>query len=215
MAAKKKSPKTTTGNILRSPYVQIVLAVLMFIASAVLVHDREMHAVERMIFSAAYNMPDFFTPLFFVITQLGNVYVFFALAALLLYKRFYHIVVRLLAAGSIAYLLSGVGKDLIGRDRPNIFLEDVVYRDFMVRGSGFPSGHMALATALGMTLALYLPRKLQWIPVVLIIGVGFSRMQLGVHGPMDVVGGFAVGWFAVNLTKFVQIKINPRGDKIS
>jgi undecaprenyl-diphosphatase len=214
----KKAPKRTTKkpaqkkkpSVLKNPRVQILLAILLFINTAVLVHDREMHEVELAIFRFAYSLPDFLTPVFFAITQLGNIYVFFVLAALLLVKKYYHVVVRLLMAGSIAYLLTGVGKDLIGRARPAEFASDVVYRDFIVRGSGFPSGHVALATAIGLTLAIYLPRKFQWLPVVLILGVGFSRMQLGVHGPMDIVGGFAVGWFAVEITKFVQIKLTKK-----
>jgi glycosyltransferase 2 family protein len=214
MSQKPKKKKQSQKNPLRSPYVQIFLAILLFAGSAVLVHDREMHNLELAIFRFAYNLPDFMTPFFKVATLLGDIYVMFALVGLLLIKRYYHIVVRLLMAGSIAYLLSGVAKDLIGRGRPSEFLSEVVYRD-AARGSGFPSGHTALATAVGMTLALYLPKHLQWIPPLIIVLVGFSRMQLGVHGPMDVVGGFAVGWFSVNLTKFVQIKINPKGDKIS
>ena len=91
-------------------------------------------------------------------------------------------------------MITGVAKDLWGRARPNELLLDVVNLDYIVRGPGFPSGHMALATALAFTIGHYLPKKYHWVPIVWIVGVGLSRMYLGIHAPLDIVGGFAIGW---------------------
>lgn len=190
-----------------SPRWQLAFAILLFIVSAALVHNRDMAAWEISIFNGLYNLPSPFTAFFSVITHFGNIYILLGLSLLLLAKRYYHMTVRLLFVGSIAYLLTGVMKDLIGRGRPAEYITDLVYKDTVVRGSGFPSGHMALATALLLTISLYLPPKYKWVAPVGIILVGLSRIQLGVHGPMDVVGGFAIGWAAVALFKFVEIRV--------
>jgi glycosyltransferase 2 family protein len=193
-----------------SPRLQLVLASVLFLASAVFVHDKPMTSPELYIFNVVYNLPAMFTPVFLVITQLGNVYMLLFLGFLMLIKRFYQIALRLFFTGTLAYLLTGVAKDLVGRARPDEFISDLVYRDTLIRGSGFPSGHSAMATAIALTISLYLPPKYKWLAPVTIIGVGLSRIHLGAHGPMDVVGGIAIGWFAVALFKFVQIRLTSR-----
>lgn len=205
-----KSTKPTVKKVDRltiSPRVQLTLLTLLFVVSAVLVHDRPMTQAEITIFNFFYGLPGVFTAFFSIVTHLGNVYLLLGIALLLFVKRYYHMVIRLLFVGSLAYLVSGVMKDLVGRGRPDEYITDLVYKDTMVRGSGFPSGHMALATALLLTISLYLPPKYKWIAPVGIILVGISRVQLGVHGPMDVIGGFAIGAAAVALFKFVEIRI--------
>jgi len=209
----KKQPEVKPIKRLEiSPRWQLVFAVLLFTISAVFVHERNMTELEIAIFRGLYELPSGFTGIFSVITHFGNVYMLLGIALLLLIKRYYHMAVRLLFTGAFAYLLSGVMKDLVGRGRPLDYIPDLVYKDTVVRGSGFPSGHMALATALFLTLSLYLPAKYKWVAPVGILLVGLSRVQLGVHGPMDVVGGFAIGWAAVALFKFVDIRTrkNPK-----
>lgn len=212
---KKKRNQPSVKKVERleiSPRLQLVFAVLLFSFCAVAVHNRDMTALEIAIFNAFYGLPGLFTGFFSVVTHFGNVYMLLGISVLLLAKRYYHMAVRLLFAGALAYLISGVMKDLVGRGRPIEYIPDLVYKDTVVRGSGFPSGHMALATALFLTLSLYLPPKYKWIAPTGIILVGLSRVQLGVHGPMDVIGGFAIGWAAVALFKFVDIRLhkNPK-----
>ncbi|MGI8613093.1 MAG: bifunctional DedA family/phosphatase PAP2 family protein [Nocardioidaceae bacterium] len=73
-------------------------------------------------------------------------------------------------------------------------------------GYAFPSGHTTSATVGYALVALLLaradpPRQRLYVAVcvVIIIGVGLSRMYLGVHWPSDVLGGwtFGVGWLAL------------------
>lgn len=207
-----KSPsKKPLNNRFLSPRVQLWLAVLLFFTGATLVHDKEMTALEIGIFETFYLRPEFMTPFFVAVTQLGSIFFLAGLVGLLLIKKYYQVVLRLLFTGSLAYLLTGVAKDLVGRGRPHEFIADVVYKDFVVRGSGFPSGHTALATAVALSVSIYLPRRYKWIPPAMILGVGFSRMHLGPHGPMDIIGGFAVGWFCFALFHFVQIRLSKAG----
>lgn len=199
----KKNKKISIPKI--NPTVQLFSAVALFTATAYMSVGREVAKWEIDLFQFVYNLPDFLWPLFIVITQFGSIYVLGALLILYLLKKHYHIVLRLLMTGLLAYLVSGFSKDIWGRVRPSELLLDVTNLDYIVRGPGFPSGHMALATALALTLGHYLPRKYQWIIPVWIIGVGLSRMYLGIHFPLDILGGFAIGWGSYALFRHVRL----------
>lgn len=108
--------------------------------------------------------------------------------------------------GLLAYLAAGVAKDMWGTDRPFEYLLNVTSLEFLVRGPAFPSGHMALTTALAFTVGHYLDKRYRWILVIAVVGVGLSRIYLGVHAPIDLVGGFAIGWASYALFRHIRMQ---------
>lgn len=201
----KKHKKQTKKYLKISPTVQLALALILFVAAVLASRGKDIAAWEASLFQMVYGWPDSLFPVFIVITQMGSILMLGALAGLYLLKRKYHILLRLLMSGLLAYLAAGFAKDIWGRGRPSELLLDIVSLDFIVRGPGFPSGHVALATALAFVIGHYLPRKYHWLPVVWIVGVGLSRMYLGVHVPLDIVGGFAIGWASYALFRHVRL----------
>jgi undecaprenyl-diphosphatase len=201
----KKAPKITKKYTKINPTAQLLIALGLFIIAVLASQGEEITAWEINLLLTIYSWPSFLQPVFMVITQMGAIYMLGILLAIYMIKRHYHIVLRLLLTGTLAYLSTGVAKDIWGRVRPYEYLVDVTSLEYLVRGPGFPSGHMALATALAFTLAYHLPKSYRWLLAAGVVGVGLSRLYLGVHAPLDIVGGFAIGWASYALFRHVRL----------
>ncbi|WP_299539097.1 phosphatase PAP2 family protein [uncultured Streptomyces sp.] len=121
----------------------------------------------------------------------------------LLYRRAW----RLAAWSAVTAIGGGLTgllvKAVVERARP--VLSDPVAH---APGFSFPSGHaMTATTSFAVLLLVLLPmvrrslRGLCWaVAVVSVLGVGFTRIALGVHWFSDVVGGWILGLAVVALT---------------
>lgn len=188
-----------------NPTYQIFLAIGLFIAAVLASRSPVMPDWEIWLFHTIYGWPDALRPLFIFVTQFGSIYVLGLLLIFYMFHKKYHAVLRILLVGMLAYLLSGFAKDIWGRARPHEILIGIINKDYIVRGPGFPSGHVALAVALALSIGHYLPKKYHWIIYVWIIGVALSRIYLGIHAPLDIVGGFAIGWLSYALFRHVRL----------
>jgi membrane-associated phospholipid phosphatase len=118
----------------------------------------------------------------------------FVVAAWLLGQR--KLAIAGFLAGGIGYIMVEILKVVVDRPRPYALIVDAHQRttDFLYN-LGFPSGHTTNATVLSVICALMLRGKWRWLPFVWIPLVGVSRVYLGVHAPLDIVGGVALGLF--------------------
>src|SRR6185503_3278681 len=82
---------------------------------------------------------------------------------------------------------------MVGRGRPADLLDDVEQRGAHASGLGYVSGHSAVAFAVVTVAALWLAPKARTVLWILAAIVAFSRVYVGAHLPMDVVGGAALG----------------------
>lgn len=110
------------------------------------------------------------------------------------------------AAGS-AYVTVFIIEHLVDRARP-IGLEsyEVVSRAAQ-DGPGFPSGHVAVIAALGLAIWPFVSWPWRIFIIALIGAEAWSRVFLGVHAPLDVVGGIAVAMVVVATIHLVPSKI--------
>jgi undecaprenyl-diphosphatase len=116
-----------------------------------------------------------------------------------MYRLAWRLAFTIIGAYGVAYL----AKHIIGRERPAELLANVHARA-VETGMGFPSGHATLSTVIACTVWPYLPAKLRYVVVPLFIGVVcLSRLYLGVHFPLDIVGGIAIGIAAVSFVRIL------------
>jgi membrane-associated phospholipid phosphatase len=129
-----------------------------------------------------------------------------AAVAVTFFLKLYRLSWQLAAATVAGYVLTYAAKKLIVRPRPMEFYHDIHIR-INENGMGFPSGHTMIITVVVLTLFPYLPRGFRWSVLLLIPLVGLSRVYLGVHAPLDVVGGFALGLCVVSAMRLIPGKL--------
>jgi membrane-associated phospholipid phosphatase len=173
-----------------------IVAIIIFALGAALAISHKPTGWEMTWFRAINNWSDKYDKLFALITILGTTWMALASVVVAFIARFYRLAWRLALTICGAYGVVYVAKHVIGRDRPLHLIANAHVRA-SESGMGFPSGHATVSTVIALTLLPYLPRKWQWVPFVFIIAVGLSRIYLGVHLPLDVIGGFALGAAAV------------------
>jgi membrane-associated phospholipid phosphatase len=128
-----------------------------------------------------------------VVMQLGNVLVVPSSAALAAAYRRWLLAAELLVAGAGTYLVAKVVKGLVPRGRPGGLLSDVVIRGAEAHGRGFVSGHAATLAALATVAWPWLGRRGRIAVVILVLVVCLTRVYVGAHLPLDVVGGTGLG----------------------
>jgi undecaprenyl-diphosphatase len=95
-------------------------------------------------------------------------------------------------------------KKKVSRKRPFEVMEDVKLLEREQISKSFPSWHMYNVVAQGLTIGFLLNSPLIAILMLLFaVLVGFSRIQLGVHYPSDVIIGYILGFVGFLLTIFL------------
>jgi undecaprenyl-diphosphatase len=105
-----------------------------------------------------------------------------------------------LAGGIAALCVASVLKRTCRRARPNRRIGDFVALLENPDAFSFPSGHTAVA--FGVTAAMAtVSAPLALLEAILAVAIGFSRVYLGAHYPLDVAAGAllgsACGWAAI------------------
>ena len=98
----------------------------------------------------------------------------------------------MLAADIVADALSYGLRDWIGRRRPPLVYPEPKALVHVPHSGSFPSGHATIAFACASVLAWKVP-PLAFPAFVLAGAIAWSRVYVGVHWPLDVLGGAALG----------------------
>ncbi len=193
-------------------YILAFIAALALFSLCVLLIRRQVWVGREIrLFRFINGWPEKLQPLFVAFTALGSFWAAAIMVAAAFILRLYQLSWRLALSVLTAYGLLVVLKELLfTRLRPEQFIGDIHVR-VIEASHAFPSAHTTIATVLALTLRSYLPVPFiwQWVVVAIWIGgVGLSRIYLGVHTPLDVAAGFALGVGVVSfwriLPKFVK-----------
>ena len=131
-------------------------------------------------------------------TYAGDGLAVFALATALLLQRPHAAWAGVVAAVPGSLLLHGL-KALVPYDRPAFVLinEGVTVLGPALHHGSFPSGHSVAAGILGGIVFLayrHWAARILGVAIALLIGV--SRAAVGVHWPIDIAVGLALGWLS-------------------
>ncbi len=169
------------------------VAAAIAVGTGLLARTHEVSGAERSVARWVYDLPDWTTNAFEVVMQAGSRLAILVVALVLLRTgRRTALVVG--ASALVAWGIASPLKDAVGRARPTVALLDRPIREVVER-NGFPSSHAAISAALAAALILVLPlgRGVRIALVGVAVATAVARVHLGVHWPLDVVGGAAIG----------------------
>ncbi len=175
--------------------------------STLVASSRSFGELEVSVFNVINNWPDYWRIPFLIITYSGTVYMMAALTLFTIWRGYPRLGLRIFCGSVSAFMLTQILKLLVERPRPYDALTNVTVREKLSAGFGFPSTHTAMATVMALLLVIYLPQKWRWLAVAWIVLVGLSRIYLGVHAPLDVVGGFSAGILVVSISLLLTGKL--------
>jgi undecaprenyl-diphosphatase len=123
--------------------------------------------------------------------RLGLLWIAIALVLCFLYRRWGVLGLTIVAVALADWSATGL-KALFDRERPPLRYAEP---DPLVRtphDGSFPSGHAATSFAAATILSFTFPR---FAPVIFVLAaaVAWSRVYVGVHYPLDIVGGAVLG----------------------
>lgn len=169
----------------------------------------------------AENAGGFFTPVFKIITLLGEKGLIFFGAAIvmMLFTKTRKLGICMFGAVACGALITNIVlKDLIARPRPceaDFAAEFIKFGFPEEDGFSFPSGHMTAISAAAFALFLCCKKKWSWIGFPFVILMGVSRIYLLAHYPSDVIAGILVGIIsgviAFFITKLIYYILNKHG----
>jgi endonuclease/exonuclease/phosphatase family metal-dependent hydrolase/membrane-associated phospholipid phosphatase len=185
----------------------LVVAAFGFATTAAFAAASDAYGWELRVTHRAIHWGDWVTPYLRLAMQAGNQLVVAAVALVfVIFDRPRRAAITLLG-GWGAWAASTAVKTMIDRPRPSATLLGFSPSEF-VTGNGYPSGHTTIAVALAVVIVTTfgVPRWIKAVSVVAAVLTPIARLHLGVHWPLDVIGGACLGALVAGV---VVVAIDP------
>ena len=132
-----------------------------------------------------------------------------ALVLCAVYRRWGTLVLTVVAIALADWSATGI-KALVDRPRPPLRYPEPKTLVPVPHDASFPSGHAATSFAAATVLTFAFPRLAAPL-FVLAAAVAFSRVYVGVHYPLDIIGGAVLGVLvAIALRRLVAGRLRSR-----
>jgi len=142
--------------------------------------------------------------------KLGLLWIVIALVLSAVYRRWGMFALTVIAVALSDWSATGL-KALIERPRPPLRYPEPKTLVPVPHDASFPSGHAATSFAAATMLSFAFPRLAPFL-YVLAAAVAFSRVYVGVHYPLDVIAGAALG---VLIAKALRLLVQQRLNRAS
>lgn len=203
----KQSPEITNK---KGYYTVFSLSLIVFIVTSLIAVRGVPHWEEQLfLFMNNWQAPEFVTTFARISSDLVWAAVFVT-ALLFLVKKYFWGAWKVAVPGVASYVFVFLAEHVIGRARPEVLLANDTVLRASQDGMGFPSGHAATMAAIVAVVWLYSSWRIRVVSVVLLLLVSWSRVYLGVHFPLDVFTGMAVGIGAVCVVRLLPQKIRQK-----
>jgi glycosyltransferase 2 family protein len=203
----------------RSPAVRwllVAVAGLVVVALGGVVADGgDVDSVERSVFRAINDLPDWLYEPLWIFQQFGNLVVAVVVGVVVtLALRRREVAVAVVVAAFLKLRFEETVKDVVQRSRPATSVgEDVHLRgDVSEGGLAYVSGLAVITSAVAGLLTPILPGRWKLVPWVVVALDAFTRVYVGAHNPLDVVGGIALGLVIAGLLNAVLVLLR-RGSR--
>jgi undecaprenyl-diphosphatase len=195
----------------------VAIALVVLGLSMLAVRNGSVSDLERSVFRAVNDLPAALYPVLWPFQQLGALLVGPVLAVVAFALRRVRLGIALLLATVAKLGLERVVKEIVSRPRPGTSIgADIHARGTVsLHGPSFVSGHAVLVTAMACLVAPYLHGRWRILPWAIVVIVMFTRVYVGAHNPLDVIGGAALGLViggCLNLIVGVPGPSDPRPD---
>ena len=170
------------------------LAAVIVLAGSSITARRGVPAWDSTIFVKVNALPDALAPMVWGPMQAGALAAPLASGAVLLMRRRPQAAARVAMTGSLAWGAAKIVKRSVDRGRPGDHIESTRLRMGSAdNGLGYPSGHAAVVVTLVSVIPQSAPLAWKIGGALLAFAVGVSRVYVGAHYPLDVIGGWALG----------------------
>jgi uncharacterized membrane protein YbhN (UPF0104 family)/membrane-associated phospholipid phosphatase len=173
------------------------------IGAGIAAHLGRPSVVEINLFRLINQLPSALDAPLLGVMQIGALAAVPVLAAAVALAGRYRLASVVALAGTLAWSAAKLAQFVVDEEAPQLRLSRVVLHGGVAPGLAFPASHVAVAAALTVAAGPYLGRsgrRMAWLVTGLI---AVARVYVGVHLPIDVVGGLGLGVAAGSLTLLV------------
>lgn len=125
---------------------------------------------------------------------------------MLLFPKYRLMAWQYAVAGGGAFVFAAIVEQLVGRGRPEVLTHDLILRAHQ-GGAGFPSGHVSVLATVCLTMWAYVAWPWRVLLVFFVAAEAWSRLYLGVHSPLDIIGAIGVAFIVVSFLHLLPLKI--------